>query len=245
MTSTEFKHLAGLCVSEDETRPAMHSAFYWGGSAIVTDGRIALVADAKPGDLPAADEAQQRLAQSLHGEMLPEARKKVANGEYEKFKLGIDKLVAAVKAVEEDIAPEMAKLRHNEPDPDDPDDVPREDSERFVLSTYTRVILPNVARTVIAGYYASVVANCCLIGGKARAYMDKRHGDEGPLYLAGQGGWELLLMPILTSGYSGYWDNLCDAASVADAATGLLVNRRAAGRFNLDKFRFPKEGGAR
>ena len=104
------------------------------------------------------------------------------------------------------------------------------------------VILTNVARTVIAGYYASVVANCCLIGGKARAYMDKRHGDGGPLYLAGQG-WELLLMPLRVRGCTG--DNLCDAASVADAATGLLVSRRAFGCFNLDKLRFPQEGGAK
>ena len=243
MTSTEFKYLAGLCVSEDVMRPALRSAFYWGGTAIVTDGRIALVADAEPGDLPAADEAQQHLAQSLHGEMLPEARKKVANGKYEEFKLDIDRLVVAVAAVETDIAPEMDELRHYEPDPDDPDDFPSEESERFVLSRYTMVILPNVARTVIAGYYASVVANCCLIGGNARAYMDKRHGDGGPLYLAGQG-WELLLMPLYVRGRTGTRDNLCDAASVADAATGLLVNRRAAGRFNLDKLRFPREGGA-
>lgn len=244
MTITEFKYLAGLCVSEDVTRPALRSAFYWGGTAIATDGRIALVADAKPGDLPAADEDQQRLAQSLHGEMLPEARKDVANGKYEEFELDIDKLVAAVKAVEEDIAPEMDELRHYEPDPDDPDDAPSEESERFVLSRYTMVILPNVERTIIAGYYASVVANCCLIGGKARAYMDKRHGDGGPLYLAGQG-WELLLMPLRVRGCTRDRNNLCDAASVADAATGLLVNRRAAGRFNLDKLRFPQEGGAK
>lgn len=241
MTSTEFKHLAGFCVSEDVTRPAMRSAFYWGGSALATDGRIALVADAKPVDLPASDEAQQRLAQSLHGEMLPEARKNVANGKYEEFKLDIDKLAAAVRAVVGDIAPEMAELRHNEPDPDDPDDVPSEDSERFVLSMYTMVILPNARRTVIAGYYASVVASCCLIGGNARAYMDKLHGDSDPLYLAGQG-WELLLLPLRTSGYGG---SICPAASVADAATGLLVNRRAAGCFNLDKLRFPQKGGAK
>lgn len=242
MTSTEFKYLAGGCVSEDETRPALRSAFYWGGTAIATDGRIALVADAKPGDLPAADEAQQRLAQSLLGEMLPEARKKVANGKYEEFELDIDMLVVAVAAVETDIAPEMDELRHYEPDPDDPDDFPSEESERFVLSRYTMVILPNARRTVIAGYYASVVANCCLIGGKARAYMDKRHGDGGPLYLAGQG-WELLLMPLYVRGYAR--NDLCHAASVADAATGLLVNRRAAGCFNLDKLRFPQEGGAK
>lgn len=242
MTSTEFKHLASFCVNEDETRPAIRSAFYWGGSALATDGRIALVADAKPGDLPAADEAQQHFAQSLCGKMLPEAWKNVANGKYEEFELDVDKLVVAVKAVEEDIAPEMAELRHYEPDPDDPDDFPSEESERFVLSRYTMVILPNVERTVIAGYYASVVANCCLIGGKARAYMDKRHGDGGPLYLAGQG-WELLLMPLYVRGYAR--NGHCHAASVADAATGLLVNRRAAGCFNLDKFRFPQEGGAR
>ena len=242
MTSTEFKYLAGFCVGESEWRPAMRSAFYWGGSALATDGRIALVADAEPGDLPAADEAQQRLAQSLHGEMLPEAREKVANGKYEEFKLDVDRLVVAVAAVETDIAPEMDELRHYEPDPDDPDDFPSEESERFVLSRYTMVILPNARRTVIAGYYASVVANCCLIGGKARAYMDKRHGDSGPLYLAGQG-WELLLMPLYVRGYAR--NDLCHAASVADAATGLLVNRRAAGCFNLDKLRFPREGGAK
>ena len=242
MTSTEFKYLAGGCVSEDVTRPALRSAFYWGGTAIATDGRIALVADVKPGDLPASDEAQQRLAQSLLGELLPKARKNVANGKYEEFELDIDRLVVAVAAVETDIAPEMDELRHYESDPDDPDDAPSEESERFVLSKYTMVILPNVERTVIAGYYASVVANCCLIGGKARAYMDKRHGDGGPLYLAGQG-WELLLMPLYVRDYAR--NNLCHAASVADAATGLLVNRRAAGCFNLDKLRFPQKGGAR
>lgn len=244
MTSTEFKYLAGLCVSEDVTRPALRCCFYWGGSAIVTDGRIALVADAEPGDLPASDEAQQRLAQSIHGELLPKARKNVANGKYEEFELDIDKLAVAVAAVETAIAPEMAELRHYEADPDDPDDAPSEESERFVLSRYAMVILPNARRTVIAGYYASVVANCCLIGGKARAYMDKRHGDGGPLYLVGQG-WELLLMPLRVRGCTWTRDNLCDAAFVADAATGLLVNRRAAGRFNLDKLRFPQEGGAK
>jgi len=237
MTSAEFKYLAGFCVGESEFRPAMRTAFYWGGTAIVTDGRIALVADAKPGDLPASDEAQQHLAQSLHGELLPEARKNVANGKYEEFELDIDRLVAAVSAVETDIAPEMDELRHYEPDPDDPDDVASEDSERFVLSRYTIVILPNAQRTVIAGYYASVVANCCLIGGKARAYMDKRHGDGDPLYLAGRG-WELLLMPLRMRGYV---DDPIYAASVADAATGLLVNRRAAGRFDLDKLRFRRK----
>jgi len=241
MTSTEFKHLAGFCVSEDVTRPALRVPFYWGGSAIATDGRIALVADAEPGDLPPSDEAQMRLAHSLHGEVLPEARKNVANGKYEEFELDIDRLVAAVIAVETDIAPEMAELRYYDPDPDDPDDVPSKESERFVLSRYTMVILPNAQRTVIAGYYASVVANCCLIGGKARAYMDKRHGDGGPLYLSGLG-WELLLMPLRMRGYV---DDPIYAASVADAATGLLVNRHAAGRFDIDKLRFPEQGGAK
>ena len=102
----------------------------------------------------------------------------------------------------------------NLPD-DDPDEDFEPDSVRHVHSVFTSVIMPNPARSVVAGYYASLIYGLVHLFGPADAYSDVRNPHD-MLFFQGSC-WKCVLMPRLAKGFS---HSYC---AIADAITGKLV----------------------
>lgn len=236
MNEEQFKEFAERIASEDETRIALRSAFQWSGHSIVSDGRVALVVDKAFESLPAAADSQETIGRSLYNDILPGQSK----DEYAEFNLDVDLLGRAATATAQDLAPEMETLRHYVADPDDPDDMDSYDSERYVLERHTYVIMPDPRRSVIAGYYASVIADICK-GRAVRAYASQKTSNK-TLYVKGDT-WQLAIMPIrMVSRRRNIPYNEIRGTAVADAKTGELVwHRKEDDACPIDTLRFPKE----
>ena len=239
MTEEQFKEFAKRIVSEDETRIALRNAFRWDGYSIVSDGRIALVVEKAFESLPLAEEgSQESVARSLLNEILPQQSK----DEWVPFDLDIDLLGRAAAETAQDIAPEMEELRHYKADPDDPDDMDSEESERYVLTMHTYVIMPDQRRSVIAGYYASVIADICK-GCTTSVCASKESSNKVIFFNSSD--WQIGIMPIRMDGVDrSYYDDKITGKAIADAKTGKLVWRRLSGECQIDMLRFQKESEA-
>lgn len=236
MTEEQFKEFAERIVSEDVTRPSLHNAFRWNEYSVVTDGRIALVVNRAFESLPEASVEQKTIAASLVERMIPDIEHKLSVGKYDKFDLDVELLVRAAAAVVEDLAPDMAKLRHHEADPDDPDDVDCEDSDRYVYQTYTNVIMPDRKRTVVSGYNARLVADICHRCGPVTACADQKQA-KNTLCFRGDD-WTVLLQPLYLRDGNEYW---IEHNAIADARIGKLVwSRSFEGACNIRKLRFSR-----
>ena len=237
MTVQQFKEFAERIVSKDVTRPALRSAFRWYKFSIVADGRIALVVDKAFDSLPVASGDQVSIAASLIAKIMPDIDKKMLAGKYGHFVCDIDLLERAAQAVEKDLEPDMAKLRHHEADPYDPDDVDSEDSERYVYQTCSQIIMPDKRRTVVAGYYARLVADICLRCGRSvSAVADQKLARSTLLFLGS--GWRVFLQPLyLRDEGNPFWFS---NNAIADARTGELVwSHSNGGQCRMRSLRFP------
>ena len=223
MTASEFMAIAPMFASEDETRRALCCAFRYGHHLFVTDGRIALAHRVRFTELckiaETTDEKQRSLGESIKG-MVESCDAKVANGKYQGF--GLCSMMEAVIAAFANVEPEMMWLRANEPDEDDPDADGSPDSVRHVHELFTSVIMANPARSVIAGYYASLIAGLMKYHGPVEAYADASD-PHAMLYFRGPD-WNCALMPrmVCSKGTSWEW-NRFGGCSIADAWTGSLV----------------------
>lgn len=237
MTEEQFKEFAERIASEDETRIALRNAFRWEGYSIVSDRRIALVVEKAFESLPVAEGSQESVARSLLNEILPQQSK----DEWVPFDLDIDLLGRAAAETAQNIAPEMEELRHYKADPDDPDDMDSEESERYVLTMHTCVIMPDQRRSVIAGYYASVIADICK-GCTTSVCASKKSSNKVILFNSSD--WQIAIMPIRMDGVDrSYYANRITGKAVADAKPGKLVWRRSYDECQIDMLRFRKERG--
>ena len=247
MTIDEFKLFAPRIASEDETRRALRRPFRFQRRAYVTDGRVALVLDeACDASLVTAVEAGATTAALQLDKHITAFAAANVLGCCEMFGLDAALLRAAARATFADLEPSMDYLRSHEADPDDPGDVSTTESVRFVHERYSRVILPDCGRTVVAGHFADILADVLAATGARHACV--RHDIRSvPVYAGGEN-WHLMIMPLraeLTFGETGWMV----AASVADAATGELLHSYypdddEEGRVDLCKLRFPGKGGA-
>lgn len=243
MTIEEFKLFAERCVSEDVTRPALAKAFRAGARAYVTDGRIALALDLAE-DMDVSDiEYSYSHIPGMIDNHITDFCSALSAGKCEAFSLDAAKLRTAAAATFADLKPHEDYFRTYEADPDDPDDATTIETLRFVHCRYSRVILPNRSRTVIAGYYAAVLADILAATNAGVAYI--RHGVwRAPIFVRGAN-LTVMLMPLRTTHEFGEtrWLDVC---AVADAATGELLHSYGdAKQIDLNALRFPAKGGAK
>ena len=168
--------------------------------------------------------------------MIESNNAKIAKGEYQGF--GLCSMMEAVIAAFAHIEPEMMWLRANEPDEDDPDADGLPDSVRHVHTSFTAVIMANPARSVIAGYYASLIAGLMKYHGPVEAYADKNDPNTA-LYFRGPD-WNCMLMPRRVSfkGMNVSWNYYYNGRAIGDACTGRLVwGRNKEENLDMDKLR--------
>lgn len=241
MTINMFKEFAPRIVSEDPTRQAIMQPCRNGCHAYATDGRIALVCETCDQSFKPDDELGARNVTISLNDYIVQFNTALMHGNCEAFSLDAGRLGIAVTLTFDNLAPSMDYLRTYEPDPDDPDDVASTESVRFVRERYSRVILPNRGRSVIAGYYAAIVADILAATDTNVAYV--RHDiKNSPVFIKGKR-WYLILMPLRATSDFGktYWT---DVGAIADAATGKLLHgydKDNGDRANLDALRFPAE----
>lgn len=241
MTIDQFKLFAERCVSEDVTRPALTKAFRAGARAYVTDGRIALALDLTEDMDVSGIEYSYSHIPGMIDTYITDFCSALSAGNCEAFSLDAAKLRAAAAATFADLKPEGDYLRTHEADPDDPDDVPTMETLRFVHERFSRVILPDRSRTVIAGYYAAVLADIFAATNAGVAYI--RHDITNSPICARGANWTVMLMPLRNTHEFGETRWL-DASAVADAATGELLHSYGdAKQIDLDTLRFPGKGG--
>ena len=243
MTIEEFTLFAERCVSEDVTRPALAKPFRAGARAYVTDGRIALALDLT-GDMDVSGiEYSYSHIPGMIDKYITDFCSALSAGKCEAFSLDATKLRTAAAATFADLKPHEDYLRTYEADPDDPDDVTIMEALRFVHCRYSRVILPDRSRTVIAGYYAADLADIFDATHAGVAYI--RHDITNPPICARGANWTVMLMPLRNTHEFGETRWL-DASAIADAATGELLHSYGdAEQIDLDTLRFPREGGAK
>lgn len=241
MTIDEFKSFAPRIVSEDDTRRALTQPCRNGCHAYVSDGRIALVCETCDTSLNTDDETGARSVTIALGGYIVSFNTALTRGDCEVFSLDASRLRIAARATFDDLEPSMDYLRSYEPDPDDPDDIASTESVRFVRERYSRVILPNRGRSVIAGYYADILADVLTLTDIHCAYV--QHGvKNSPIYAKGEN-WYLMVMPL--RGTSSFGETRwLEASAIADAATGELVHSydsdgNGPDRADLDALRFP------
>ena len=226
MTASEFMAIAPMFTSEDVTRPALSEPFRYGTHLFATDGRIAIAYNALHTELckiaETTDERRQSLGRSIMS-MVEMNDAKIARGEYKAY--GLCSIMEAVVAAFANVEPEMMWLRANELDDDDPDANGSPDSVRHVHESFTCVIMANPARTLIAGYYASLIAGLVKYHGPVEAYADASD-PHAMLYFRGPD-WNCVLMPrmVCSKGTSWEWNRFGEC-SIADAWTGSLVHGR-------------------
>jgi hypothetical protein len=135
----------------------------------------------------------------------------------------------------------MMWLRANSPDDDDPDADGSPDSVRYVHEAFTSVIMANGQRSVIAGYYASLIAGLSKFYGSVSAYADTCD-PHAPLFFQGDN-WRCIVMPRLVKphGNNFEWDYY-GGCSIADAKTGALVRPRNERKPDIDVLRLGKKG---
>ena len=244
MTIDDFKLFAPRIASEDETRRALQQPFRFQRRAYVTDGRIALVIETCDDSLMKAEEAGTTTVALQLNKYTIEFDAAIHLGNCEAFSLDAGRLGIAATLTFGDLEPSMDFLRSYEPDPDDPDDVASTESVRFVRERYSRVILPNRGRSVIAGYYADILSEVLALTNTHCAYV--RHDlKNSPIYAKGEN-WYLIVMPL--RGTSSFGETRwLEASAIADAANGALVHRydpdgNGPDRADLDELRFPKKG---
>ena len=238
MTASEFMAIAPMFASEDVTRPSLHEPSRCGDRLFVTDGRIALAHRARFTELckiaETTDEKRRSLGKSIMG-MIESNDAKIASGKYQGF--GLCSMMEAVIAAFANVEPEMMWLRANEPDEDDPDADGSPDSVRHVHESFTSVIMANPARSVIAGYYASLIAGLMKYHGPVEAYADASD-PHAMLYFRGPD-WNCALMPRMVCSKGTCWEwNCFGGCSIADAWTGSLVyGRDEEGNPDMDALR--------
>lgn len=244
MTIEEFKLFAERCVSEDVTRPALTKAFRAGARAYVTDGRIALALDlAEDMDVSGIEYSYSHIPGMIDKYITDFCCSALSSWDCECFTLDAAKLRAAATATFADLKPHEDYLRTYEADPDDPDDVTTMETLRFVHCRYSCVILPDRSRTVIAGYYAAVLADIFDAMNVGVAYI--RQNITNPHICVRGTNWTVMLMPLRNTHEFGETRWL-DASAIADAATGELLHSYGdpGGPVDLDTLRLPREGGA-
>lgn len=224
MTASEFMAIAPMFASDDVTRPSLHEPFRCGDRLFATDGRIALAHRARFTELckitETTDERRLGLGKSIIG-IVEMNEAKIAKGEYKGY--GLCSITEAVVAAFANVEPEMMWLRANELDDDDPDANGSPDSVRHVHEQFTCVIMANPARSLIAGYYASLIAGLVKYHGPVEAYSDE-NDQHAMLYFRGPD-WNCALMPRMvgTKGSHLEW-RYFGGCSIADAWTGNLVH---------------------
>ena len=114
----------------------------------------------------------------------------------------------------------MVMLRARVPDDEDPIADGSPDTVRYVHETLTAVIMANPARSIIAGYYASLIAALVRYHGPVEAYADM-NDPHAELYFRGAN-WHCVLMPRLTRSRDIWWD-FYGGCAISDASTGELV----------------------
>ena len=244
MTASEFMAIAPMFASEDVCRPSMCHPFRHKNNLFVTDGRIALACDASGLDADeiqeTKDKMQRHIGDRIVNDHLKECEDKIESGEYRSYSL--DGVCGAVCAAFANVEPEMMWLRMNEPD-DDPAENFEPDSVRFVHQTFTAVIMANPARSVISGYYASLIVGLMANFGPVDAFANLKDTHDR-LYFRGPR-WKCVLMPRLTKsrGVCFEW-NYYGGCAIADAKTGKLVWSRdcSAVKPDMDMLR---QGGAK
>lgn len=238
MTASEFMAIAPMFASEDVTRPSLHDPFRCGDRLFATDGRIALAYRAQFLELgkiaETTDEKRLSLGKSIMS-MIELNDAKIASGKYQGY--GLCSMSEAVVEAFANVEPEMMWLRANEPDEDDPDADGSPDSVRHVHESFTSVIMANPARSVIAGYYASLIAGLMKYHGPVEAYADASD-PHAMLYFRGRD-WNCALMPRIVCSKGTNWEwNHYGGCSIADAWTGSLVyGRDEEGNPDMDALR--------
>lgn len=240
MTIDKFKDFAPRCVSEDVTRPALMQPCRNGCHAYVSDGRIALICETCDQSFKLDDDVGARNVTAHLNDRIIKFNTALMRRDCEAFSLNATRLSTAAAATFDNLEPSMDYLRTYEPDPDDLDDVATTETVRFVRERYSRVILPNRGRTVIAGHYAAILADVLAATGTSCAYV--RHDiKNSPIYAKGEN-WYLILMPLRANHDFGE-TRWMDASAIADAATGKLLhgyNKDEPDRVDLDALRFPE-----
>lgn len=223
MTASEFMSIAPMFASEDVARPTLREPFRCRDHLFATDGRIALVHRARLTELcriaETTDEKRPGLGKSLMS-MVEQSDAKIASGKYQGY--GLCSMWEAVVAAFANVEPEMMWLRANALDDDDPaaDGLP--DSVRHVHESFTCVIMANPARSLIAGYYASLIAGLVKYHGPVEAYADE-NDPHAKLYFRGPD-WNCVLMPRKVGIKGANWEwSYFGGCSIADAWTGTLV----------------------
>jgi len=248
MKVDEFLSIAPMFADEDGTRKELCTSFRYGHNLFVTDGRIALVGDATSLDADyihnTADVKQQKIGDRLLKKHIEPIWDKIDSGAYCEYDLyDVDNAVCEVFA---SIEPEMMYLRTHDLDPESLDNNVTLDSVRHVHDKFSVVIMANPARSVISGYYASLIAGLVKYYGPVHAYADKDN-PHAELYFRGNN-WHCVLMPRRVDSIgSSNWDCYL-GCSIADAEIGELVHRRGS-TINIDALRFyearsKQEGGA-
>ena len=239
MKASDFLAIAPMFASEDGTRKAFETSFRHGHHLFVTDGRIALVTDAyrldTDGIFETRDLEQRRIGDKIIAN-IEALEKDVYSGKYHGY--GLCNIGEAICAAFANLEPDMMLLRANKPWPDDPDDDGKTYSVREVHNAFASIILANPARTVIAGYYASLIFGLVRNYGPVAAFADPK-SPHAELYFRGDN-WKCVLMPLrdVSSPFTSTADMFYDRA-VSDAATGELVHKRCDSAIDIDALRFP------
>lgn len=241
MTCAEFATLAPRLVTEDVLRPKLQQPWRTDRRTYATDARFALIFDSCvwTAETEAAAGAA-KLTQTLES-MAADIDSFTASARCETVELDVARLRAAIRATYDDLAKSEMFLHTYEPDDSDPDDEPRIESVRWMRSVFSRVILPDRRRTVLAGYYAEILADMLDTFGVKHICVPPNVKRAMPICATGDN-WRLLIMPIYCG--DGRPPYLMPAAAVADAATGELVHHYEGGQVDCHRLRFPAKGGA-
>ena len=214
--------IAPMFTSEDVMRPALREPFRHGDHLFATDGRIALVCRSGTSDgIKETDDVQQKsIGERIINEHVKACEVCIERCQYQKYELG--KISDAVCAAFANVEPEMMWLRMNEPDEDDPDDDFEPDSVRHIHEVFTAVIMADPARSVVAGYYASLIMGLENNFGPVEAFANTDN-PEAELFFRGPD-WKCVLMPrrAKSGGVNHEW-NYYGGCAIADAQTGKLV----------------------
>lgn len=224
MTIDEFRAIAPMFASEDVTRPSFHTPFRYKDYMFVTDGRIALACrfyGFSFGGIAETTNARQKdIGERIIRNHIEATEAKIDSGKYCGY--GMCSITEAVVAAFANVEPEMMYLRSKILDDDDPEADCLPNSVRYVHEAFTAVILANPARSMIAGYYASLIAGLMKYQGPVEAYAD-RNDPHAMLYFRGKN-WCCQLMPRIVEkrGSNFMWD-FYGGCAISDASTGDLV----------------------
>ncbi len=229
MTPYDFQSISHMFVSTDLTRKTLCESFFYHNNFFATDGAIALcVSSVDTHPFPSTTNQKQiGVAKRLFNDYIQPCESFVGSGQYVRFSLSY--LPGAVSLAFASVQSDVMFLRACDYESDS-----CPPTFRDVYHAFTSVILGNSARSVISGYYGSLLAGLHKEYGPANCFSHPRDPHK-PLYFRAYN-WRLVIMPLRVDPGSFDADRFSGRV-VADAIPGTVVRDRCMRKNNIDDLR--------